>query len=165
MADEIVEQLRKLHEPFHPLDIEWRIQSSGKNNNKIWARCLAYVTNRAIMQRLDKVMKPHNWKNEFCAGPQGGVMCGLSLRVDGEWITKWDGADNTAIEGTKGGFSDSMKRSAVQWGIGRYLYKLDAGYASVSEQGKNSAKTKDGTWFRWDAPTLPEWALPNLENS
>lgn len=164
MSDKIEDKLRLLHAPFSPHDIEWRIQSSGERNGKIWARCLCYVTNRAIMQRLDKVMLPHNWKNSFEAAPQGGVMCGLSLRIDGEWITKFDAAENTAIEGVKGGFSDSMKRAAVHWGIGRYLYKLDAGFANISDAGKYSAKTKNGTWFKWDAPTLPAWALPKQEN-
>jgi len=160
MSSEIEDRLRKLHEPFSPFDIEWRIQASGEKNGRVWARCLAYVTNRAIMQRLDRVMMPHNWKNHYEAAPNGGVLCGLSLRVDGEWITKYDGADNTAIESVKGGLSDSMKRAAVQWGIGRYLYKLEAGFANVSEQGKYSAKLKSGAWFRWDAPDLPSWAIP-----
>jgi len=158
-----VEQLRHLHDKFPPNDLEWRLQSCGSNKKGVWAICLCYVTNRAIMQRLDHVMKPHNWKNEYSEGPQGGVMCGLSLRIDGEWITKWDGAENTAVEPVKGGLSDSMKRAAVQWGIGRYLYNLDAGFADVCESGIKRGKTKDGKQFRWNPPRLPEWALPKAE--
>jgi len=155
-----VEQLRHLHDKFPPADLEWRLQSCGKNNKGIWAICLCYVTNRAIMQRLDHVMKPHNWKNEYIAGPQGGILCGLSLRVDGEWITKWDGADNTQVEPVKGGLSDSMKRAAVQWGIGRYLYNLEATFADVCANGQKRGQTKDRESFRWNPPKLPEWAMP-----
>lgn len=159
-TDTVTDQLRKLHGKFTPTDLEWRVQACGDKNGKIWARCLCYVTNRAIMQRLDKVMHPQNWKNEYKEGPQGGVLCGLSIRVENEWITKWDGADNTEIESVKGGLSDSMKRAAVQWGVGRYLYNLEAGFADITESGIKSAKTKDGKWFKWNPPTLPKWALP-----
>ena len=41
--------------------------------------CLAYVTNRAIMERLDAVCEPQNWKNEFKPAPEGGILCGISI--------------------------------------------------------------------------------------
>jgi len=42
------------------------------------------------------------------------------------WVTKSDGADDSSIESAKGGISDSLKRAAVQYGIGRYLYHPSA---------------------------------------
>lgn len=150
----------KLKEPFDARDIEWRLQSAGETNGKVWGKVLAYVTNRAIQTRLDEVCGPENWRNEFIAGPNGGILCGISIKCNGEWITKWDGAENTQIEAVKGGLSDSMKRSAVQWSIGRYLYNLEEGWAVVSEKGAYSGKTKEGKWFKWDPPALPSWALP-----
>lgn len=154
--------LSKLLEPFPPEDIEWRLQSCGKKGDRIWAKCLAYVTNRAVMARLDDICGPENWRNEFQASPCGGVMCGISVWI-GErgWVTKWDGAENTEIEAVKGGLSGSMKRAAVQWGIGRYLYQLEEGFAVINDKGAYSGKTKDGTWFDWDPPALPRWALPD----
>jgi hypothetical protein len=145
---------------FHRDEIEWRIQSAGEKNGRIWALCVAYVTNRAIQARLDAVVGPSNWQNEFRPGPDGGVVCGLSIRVGKEWITKWDGAENTEIEGVKGGLSAAMKRAAVQWGIGRYLYDLEDSFANVNEQGRFRGRLKDGANFRWDPPELPPWALP-----
>lgn len=47
--------LDQLDASFASEDIEWRIQQAGKNNNGIWTKVLAYVTNRAIMKRLDEV--------------------------------------------------------------------------------------------------------------
>lgn len=155
-----IEDLRHLHDKFAPTDLEWRLQQCGEKNGNIWAMCLCYVTNRAIMNRLDQVVKPHNWQNHYIAGPQGGVLCGISIKIGDEWITKWDGADNTEVESVKGGLSDSMKRAGVQWGIGRYLYNLDAGFADVCEGGIYRGKTKDNKWFRWNPPQLPAWALP-----
>lgn len=149
-----------LKAPFPAEDIEWRLQSCGKKGDKIWALCLAYVTNRAIMARLDEVLTPAGWQNKFDAGPHGGVICGISVKVDGEWITKWDGAENTQVEAIKGGLSDSMKRAGYQWGIGRYLYKLEEGFAEVCERGKYRGTTKEKVSFRWNPPALPAWALP-----
>jgi hypothetical protein len=151
--------LASLRDPFPARDIEWRVQSSGTKDGKVWAMVLAYVTNRAIMNRLDAVCGPENWRNQYQPGPAGGVVCGLSIKVGDEWVTKWDGAENTDIEEVKGGLSGAMKRAAVQWGIGRYLYDLDEGWARVHPNGKHSAKTKDGTWFKWDPPELPRWAV------
>ncbi len=153
-----------LRDVFNPDEIEWRIQHAGETNGRIWAICVPYVTNRAIQSRLDEVVGPANWKNYFKEGPDGGVLCGISLRVDGEWITKWDGAENTDIESVKGGLSASMKRAAVQWGIGRYLYALDESFADVGENGRFRAKTKDGKPFKWDPPPLPSWALPKKKS-
>jgi hypothetical protein len=149
-----------LQDRFAADEIEWRLQQAGEKNGRVWAICVPYVTNRAIQGRLDEVVGPGNWKNEFRPGPDGGVMCGLSVRVGDEWVTKWDGAENTDIEGVKGGLSGAMKRAAVQWGIGRYLYGLDETFAQVSESGSLRGKTKDGKPFKWDPPHLPRWALP-----
>ena len=153
--------LSKLKDYFEPSDIEWRLQQCGKTKEgKIWGMALAYVTNRAIMNRLDEVCGPENWKNEFKAAPDGGILCGISIKVGDEWVTKWDGAENTDIEAVKGGLSGAMKRAAVQWGIGRYLYNLEESWINANEKGSHRGKTKDGTTFNWDDPALPSWALP-----
>lgn len=161
--------LNQFDEPFSADDIEWRVQRCGiANDGRPWAMVLAYVTNRAIMKRLDDVCGKAGWRNQFETGPDGGVLCGISVRVDNEWITKWDGAEKTQVEAVKGGISGAMKRAAVQWGIGRYLYDLEENFAECSierEQGWNKAGFKDkktnqfaSLW--WKPPVLPEWALP-----
>jgi hypothetical protein len=150
----------KLKEPFFPDELEWKPQSVGKTSNRFWVRALAYVTNRAIMDRLDAVIGPEYWKNEYTKGPDGGILCGLSINVGTEWVTKWDGSENTDIEAVKGGLSGAMKRAAVQWGIGRYLYDLEETFGEVSEGGIYRAKTKEGEWFNWNPPKLPAWAIP-----
>lgn len=159
--------LKRLAEPFAPDDIGWRAQQVGDKNGRPWVKCLAYVTSRAVQQRLDEVCGPENWQNEFRPAPDGGLLCRIGIRVSllngtglVEWVWKEDGAENTDVEGVKGGLSGAMKRAAVQWGIGRYLYDLPEGWGVVSENGRYSAKTKDGKWFKWDPPVLPDWALP-----
>lgn len=156
---------------FAPTDIEWRIGTAGKKDGgEIWAKAFAYITNRAIQDRLDAVVGPGNWRNEYRPWEIGspGVLCGLSLKIDGEWITKWDGAEQTDMEPVKGGLSGAMKRAAVQWGIGRYLYDLPEGWAKVSERGAHYASNvkikvngqEQRIHFKWDPPDLPTWALP-----
>ena len=109
------------------------------------ARGLAvpYVTNRAIQDRLDDVVGPENWHNDYKpwhnTGKKESQICGISIYFDerGEWITKWDGAEDSDIEPVKGGLSDSMKRAAVQWGIGRVLYKLPNVWVGIEPQGRS----------------------------
>lgn len=149
--------LDKLNDQFPPDDIEWRVARAGETRGKVWAQVLAYITNRAIQERLDEVCGKANWRNEFAPGPDGGVICGISIKIDNEWVTKWDGADNTEFEAVKGGLSGAMKRAAVQWGIGRYLYSLPDTWADINPQGKyrGSYKTDSGyKKFRWDAPLV-----------
>jgi hypothetical protein len=158
----------KLREPFPPNAIEWRLAQAGESSvGKPWAKVLAYLTNRAIMQRLDDTVGCGNWWNEYRPGPVGGVVCGISIFADNMAVTKWDGAENTDIESVKGGLSDAMKRAAVQWGIGRYLYGLDEGWADCSPQKQSGPEwhwqaAKQGKYasFYWRAPELPQWALP-----
>jgi hypothetical protein len=83
---------------------------------------LSYIDARQVMHRLDKVVGPENWSDDY-KSLDGKTCCTLSLYIGGRWIAKSDGAGDTSIEGEKGGFSDSFKRAAVKWGIGRYLYR------------------------------------------
>lgn len=162
--------LNKLDEPFAPNDVEWRVQQAKKGGQAgVWCMVLCYVTNRAIMSRLDNVCGKSNWKNEF-KETNKAIECCISIKTDGEWIPKWDAAEETQIEAVKGGRSGAMKRAAVQWGIGRYLYNLDAEFANVVVNNKkpqglnwNKGSIKDGSnWitYWWQTPTLPVWALP-----
>ncbi len=167
--------MRELSQPFTMDDLEWRVQQAGSNNNGFWARIIAYVTNRAIQQRLDDVVGAFGWRNEFSPLPNSvgdGAMCALSIKSNSEWITKHDGAENTQIEAIKGGLSGAMKRAAVHWGIGRYLYDVEAMYALCisDEQFKklkmhekepyDRAKTKDGKFFYWMPKKLDDKFLP-----
>jgi hypothetical protein len=147
-------ELRRLADEFPAEDIEWRIQQSGMKNGKPWAKILAYITNRAIMDRLDAVCGPENWRNEFSFAPFEGFMCGISIRIGEEWVTKWDGAEKSDIEPFKGGLSNAMKRAAVQWGMGRYLYHWDTAWADFDGQGVYSAKIEN-QWYKWSPPFVP----------
>lgn len=161
---------KHLLQPFDPLDIEWRIQQAGKSGEKKWGMVLAYITNRAIMERLDEVFGIEKWQNEYKPMPDGGIICGISCKIGDEWVTKYDGADKTSIEATKGGLSNAMKRAGVQWGIGRYLYRLDTTFVTLKEGRPENddqihAYIKDlGGHHHFDRPKLPKFAIPGDED-
>ena len=159
-----VKDMEKFKTPFPESDLEWRLQSCGERNGKIWGRALAYITSRAVQDRLDEVCGPDGWQTTI-RREGDAYLCTLSIRVtheDGttEFISRTDGADATDIEPVKGGISGAVKRVAVQFGIGRYLYNLKDGWAVICEDGQYRGKTKEGKEFRWNPPTLPSDALP-----
>ena len=53
----------ELAKPFAPEDLEWRLQVTTKDKTRGMA--VPYVTNRAIQDRLDEVVGPDNWYNQF----------------------------------------------------------------------------------------------------
>lgn len=126
-----------------PDEVEWRVQSVTKTGKTV---VVPYIQNRAVQQRLDSLYGPMGWRNEYKEWRTKGVICGISIYNDliEQWVTKWDGADETNIEPTKGGLSDSMKRCAVQWGMGRELYK----YPRVFVEGEHKF--------------IPHWAQTRL---
>jgi hypothetical protein len=142
--------MKSLQAPFLPDEIEWRVGSTNSDKSKGIA--LAYVTNRAIQNRLDDVFGVFGWKNEYREWKGNSQLCGISVKIDGEWITKWDGADDSNMEAVKGGLSDAMKRAAYQWGIGRYLYKLENVWVKIVPAGRSYKLAEE--------PQLPDWALP-----
>ena len=151
----------ELAQPFAPEDLEWRIQVTTKNKDKGLA--VPYVTNRAIQDRLDDVVGPENWRNDYKPWHKGNKkesqLCGISIYLEDrkEWLTKWDGAEDTDVEPVKGGLSDSMKRCAVHWGVGRVLYKMTDVWVQVEQKG-NSVVIKDS-----ERPKLDKAYMDMLE--
>lgn len=81
----------ELSRPFAPEDLEWRIQQAFED--KGCAIAVPYVTNRAIQERLDEVVGPDNWCNEYRPwhgnGKKEAQICGISIYFEGRgWVTK-----------------------------------------------------------------------------
>lgn len=160
------ERLELLDEKFRASDLEWRIQQFGISNGKPWAKVLCYVTSRAIQNRLDEVCGKADWSTEIKT-VDGSYICRLGINIDGQWVYKEDGAEETKVEAVKGGISGSVKRAGVQWGIGRYLYELGESWAIFTNDRKDAQysyyhKETKTTYF-WNPPFLPDWALPKSE--
>jgi hypothetical protein len=89
--------------------------------------------------------------------PDGSVVCRLRIRVGGEWITKTDvgrrASSPTRATAARPPFSDALKRAAVKFGVGRYLYRLPQQWVDYDPQKRQFTRT----------PTLPPSALPPKE--
>jgi hypothetical protein len=146
-----VEELTEaLASPFDSREV--RFKPAVVSGNR--ALALAYVDARVIQDRLDDVLGVTGWQDEYGCLPDGSVVCRLRLRLGDEWITKMDvgGQSEQPDEGDrrKAAFSDALKRAAVKFGIGRYLYRLPSQWVDYDPKKRQFAHT----------PTLPPSALP-----
>jgi hypothetical protein len=120
------------------------------------ALAVAYVSARAIQDRLDDVLGVTGWTDSYRCLPDGAVICRLRCRIDGKWISKTDvggpSEQPDAGDRVKAAFSDALKRAAVKWGIGRYLYRLAPVWVDYDPARRQLVKL----------PSLPPWALPHL---
>jgi hypothetical protein len=140
---------RALAAPFDLSEVKFKPQAVKGNR----ALALAYVDVRAIMDRLDNVVGVENWQDRYQLLPDNSVMCQLRIRIGERWITKSDvGGPSEQPDGgdrLKAAFSDALKRAAVKFGIGRYLYRLPQQWADYDPQKRQFASP----------PRLPDWAL------
>ena len=133
----------ELKKPFTFEEIEWRIGSSFERNGEVKALALPYVTSRAIMDRLDAVFGLDGWEDEYQSWGNNAQLCAITVRIGDRFIKKWDGAESTDIESVKGGLSNALKRTAVKFGIGRYLYSFDPIWIRCEIKGKTKVIAKD----------------------
>lgn len=163
----ITERQKELRKPFTSDRIEWRLQSCGKKNNgSIWAKCLAYIDNRAAMERLDAVYGEAWSQHEAFTTVGNAAVCTVHITIAEDNDRKRTVTGSCAVEANgdidqfKSAASGAMKRAVVNLGVGRYLYDLPEAWAEIADKGQYTGKTKDGTWFKWNPPALPSWALP-----
>ena len=146
-AEEIA---RALAEPFDPTEIHFKPAVVSGNR----ALAIAYVDARVIQDRLDTVLGVEGWQDGYECLPDGSVVCRLRLRFGNEWITKVDvGSPSEQPDGgdrLKAAFSDALKRVAVKYGIGRYLYRLPSQWLDYDPKRKQFT----------GKPQLPPWAIP-----
>jgi len=149
--------------PLTDDEVEWRIQQAFPDRNS--AMVLCYPTARTVMDRFDAAFGPQGWQNsgtETKAGQSTGYKVGIGVCVgesDGilEWVWKYDVCDCSDIEAMKGAWSGAMKRAAVQWGLGRELYKLGTTWVDlVAGRGPAGSKYHKGPAgpMHWVPPTL-----------
>jgi Rad52/22 family double-strand break repair protein len=140
--------------PFPPSDIEWRI--SHTNAEGTTAMVLAYITARAVMDRLDSVLGIGAWSSKLTR-IDGGFICELSATIRGLPVTRCDVSQDSDVEPLKGGASGALKRAAVQFGIGRDLYDLPDSWVDLARaktKGAHYHKMKDGSARYWLPPRL-----------
>jgi hypothetical protein len=159
-----LELFAALAAPF--LNEEVRLRPQG-------GRQIPYVTARTVMNRLDEVLGPANWWDEYLP-QEHSVICRLTIRLpDGATLTKSDAGGYAGMadsgDDDKSGFSDAFKRAAVKFGVGRYLYR-DGVPRFVQDHGAVSAAVAapahpspapDGARPSTAVPSAPSTGAPN----
>lgn len=147
--------VRALSAPFEPTEVKFKPGAVSGHR----ALALAYVDARVIQDRLDEVLGVLGWQDSYKVLPDGSVMCRLRIRLGDQWITKVDvGGPSEQPDGgdrTKAAFSDALKRAAVKFGVGRYLYRLPALWADYDPQRRQFVRP----------PVLPAAALPSRKTN
>ena len=146
--------LSKLDAPFSASDLEWRVQRTMSNGKGV---LIPYITARAIMDRLDEVVGKENWEDSYkdiTVDGKAGCECTIAIHISDSWVKKSDAAGATQVEAIKGSRSASLRRAAVKWGIGRYLY----------EMGEVIVDLSNGKYFNGTV-TPPDEFLPEHERT
>lgn len=143
---------------------KWKVQSFvGKKDVAKKATCVAYIDARDVMNLLDKVVGPTNWKDKPVL-VNGNLYYEISIYdpEKKEWISKMDCGTESMAEKEKGESSDAFKRTAVKWGVGRFLYGKEIMWVDVNkgkpvDNGKpiydmtKYQRPKDKSWKRASA--------------
>ena len=131
-----METVNALSAPFDQDEVKAKPKVVSGNR----AMAIFYIDARCIMDRLDEVMGPGGWFDEYEFLPDGCALCKLSLWLNDQWICKMDvGGESEQPDGgdrRKAAISDALKRTAVKFGIGRYLYRLPLVWADYDPQKK-----------------------------
>lgn len=139
--------LNDLEKPFPVEKISWRLGATKKD--KTQGIALAYIDARDVIERLDEVCGKGNWQNKH-PHANGKTSCSIGIKISDEWVWKENGAGDSQVEAEKGAFSDSFKRAAVLWGIGKYLYDLGNTWVNIEPAGR-SYKIKKSEQKKLDA--------------
>lgn len=135
-------------QPFDPSEVEFKIQYQPRNNPSK-GLVVAFVDARAYQERLDDaVLKGiiDDWWAEYRledkilkrGGSEAGVeesvfyvvSCTLFLRKGADIYRRTDAGEGESL---KAAYSDALKRAGVQFGIGRYLYRLTGFWVDIEK--------------------------------
>ena len=105
---------------FKPLTADQVEVRPTDTKNKGKATLLIYQTARCPMEILDDTF-PGAWATDY-KEVAGNVYCGIGIKVEDEWIWRWNAGTEGNIGEGKSTASDAFKRAATMWGIGRELY-------------------------------------------
>lgn len=145
-------EAQKLHEKLiTEMPYKWRVQSFSKKTAT--ATCVAYIDSRQVQERLDEAVGCDRWQDAY-KEVKGNVYAGIGILINGEWVWKWDCGVESNMDAEKGEASDSFKRAAVKWGIGRFLYSLP-----IQTVKSNEVKSKDNYPYVVDDKGKRVWDL------
>ncbi|PFV83422.1 hypothetical protein COL05_08325 [Bacillus sp. AFS059628] len=136
--------------PFEQLG--WKITHTFESQGRFFAYVAPFVDARAIQDRFDEVFGIDKWQVSYEKWGEKATKCTISVFLNERWISKEDGSEESDYNAVKGGFSNSLKRAAVLWGVGRYLYNIKPHKVELTtnSKGKNDiyvSYQKKGYYF------------------
>lgn len=99
-------------------EIECRVSQISKTGKGL--QLLLYKTARTDAALLDETY-PDQWQCDFKA-LDGKMYGGIGIKINNEWLWRWDCGSESNMEAEKGEASDAFKRAGFKWGIGTELY-------------------------------------------
>lgn len=118
---------------------------------------LLYKDARADMIILDETVGAENWQRSHEL-INGNLFCNVSIKCDGEWITKQDVGTESYTEKEKGQASDSFKRACFNWGLGRELYTAPFIWVNAADC---NMKENNGKWTTYDRFEVADIIIKN----
>lgn len=129
--------LDKLAEPFDANEIKYR--AGPTNKNKTRTKALPYADPRTYERRLDEVC-PGNWAVDFAPWGADRIIC--KLRIHGvDRSSTGEFGDDDFAPGTSAE-AQAFKRACSKFGLGRYLYELDAPWMDYDPKTKQVKASK-----------------------
>ena len=133
------ETVGKLRQPFNPEHIRWKVQQNPKEGpGDAYAVVVVFVDARTVAAHLDDTV-PGEWAATYHAPPVTVGHPALECRLTVCGVTR---ADVGTVEpsknpdsDTKDLYSDALKRAAVQFGVGAFLYRFPQVKAHVEKFG------------------------------
>lgn len=145
------DEMRAGFEALFPVtEVKWKAQTAKGDK----AMAVAYVDARVVTKRLNDVAGIAGWQDAYKQVSPAAYECTLNVRFGDWWVSRTDvggiSEQPDAGDKVKAGYSDALKRAAVKFGIGAYLYQLPRQWVAYDANRKQLAAV----------PTLPAWARP-----
>lgn len=135
-------------------EIPYKYKPQSVNSFK--ATMVAYIDARDVQDLLDDVVGPENWATDYRVINEN-MFCGIGIKSAEGWVWKWDCGTESNVEQEKGEASDAFKRAAVQWGVGRFLYRLGVVELKTAKyKDKDKPCTDDGK-ILWTNDEISEY--------
>jgi hypothetical protein len=120
--------------PFEPHEVRfmpWAVRGTR-------ALALPYVDVRVVEDRLDRVLGAAGWQDAYRFVGGGLVLCRLRCFLGGRWLARSDvgcgGGQGREGDRYKAAVGDALRRAAVKFGVGRYLYRLPRQWVDFDPQ-------------------------------
>lgn len=122
-----VEDVKVLNQPFEKDRLGVKVQSFSKDRTK--AMLVLYLQHTDVMDQLEKV--DPSWSTEVVNEEGRGDSVFVRMKMTVKGVTR----ENVGEGGDpKSGYSDALKRCAMLFGVGRYLYDSPTVWVDYNDQ-------------------------------